>query len=86
MYNNSILNPSRNVCRCENANLVDVSVLVGRVDKSFYRLAFFTKRRIEPFEELTWDYGTDFSNADPDLLLFCCKCGSPVYRDVQTEA
>lgn len=68
------------VCRCYDANLIDVPVLVGRLDRSFYQPAFFTKRRIQPLEELTWDYGTDFSKEDPDLPYFECKCGSPICR------
>lgn len=68
------------VCRCYDANLIDVPVLVGRLDRSFYQPAFFTKRRIQPLEELTWDYGTDFSREDPDLPYFECKCGSPICR------
>ena len=44
-------------------------------------MAFFTKRRIQPLEELMWDYGTDFSRDDPDLAFFECKCGSPMCRD-----
>lgn len=47
-------------CRCEDANLINVPVLVGRLDRSFYRVAFFTKRIVQPYEELTWDYGINF--------------------------
>jgi ABC-type enterochelin transport system permease subunit len=68
------------VCRCDDANLIDVPMLVGRLDRNFYRLAFFMKRRIEPLEELTWDYGNDFSRENPDLLYFECKCGNRICR------
>ena len=50
------------------------------LDRSFYQLAFFTKRKIQPMEELTWDYGTDFSREDPDLPYFECKCESSICR------
>lgn len=68
-------------CRCQDANLINVPVLVGRLDRSFYRVAFFTTREVHPREELTWDYGIDFLQEDADLPVFACKCGSEYCRD-----
>lgn len=68
-------------CRCEDANLLDMPVLIDERDKSFYHVAFFTKRPILEQEELTWDYGIDFDLEDPELPSFACKCQSSMCRD-----
>jgi SET domain-containing protein len=67
--------------RCEDSNLVDVPVSIESVDRRFYHVAFFANRIIRPGEELTWDYGTNFNNDDPDLPQFSCKCESKMCRD-----
>uniref|UniRef100_A0A453P3S0 SET domain-containing protein n=1 Tax=Aegilops tauschii subsp. strangulata TaxID=200361 RepID=A0A453P3S0_AEGTS len=41
--------------RCSDANLIDIPVQIETPDRHYYHVAFFTKRKIEPFEELTWD-------------------------------
>ncbi len=68
------------LCRCEDANLLDMPVKIENANKSIYHVAFFTKRLVEAREELTWDYGNDFSLQDPDLPSFACKCGSSMCR------
>jgi hypothetical protein len=45
-------------------------------------VAFFAKHNIPAFEELTWDYGTNFAREDPELPSFTCMCGSSMCRDV----
>jgi SET domain-containing protein len=67
--------------RCEDSNLVDVPVSIESVDRRFYHVAFFANRIIRPGEELTWDYGTNFNNDDPDLPQFSCKCENKMCRD-----
>lgn len=70
------------VRRCEDANLVDVPVLIGRTGLSFYRLAFFSKWAIDAGEELTWDYNLSFNpESDEELQPFECKCQSDWCRD-----
>lgn len=54
---------------------------IENAGKNFYHVAFFTKRKIKAHEGLTWDYGIDFSNCDPELPSFACKCGSIMCRD-----
>jgi SET domain-containing protein len=56
-------------------------VSIESVDRRYYHVAFFASRIINPGEELTWDYGTDFSKEDPDLPKFSCKCKSAKCRD-----
>nr|CAB3481773.1 unnamed protein product [Digitaria exilis] len=50
--------------RCYDANLVQIPVEVETPDHHYYHLAFFTTKKVEPFEELTWDYGIDFGDVD----------------------
>ncbi|KAL8048251.1 hypothetical protein ABFX02_07G052600 [Erythranthe guttata] len=78
--------------RCFDANLVDIPVEVETPDHHYYRLAFFTKRKVNALEELTWvscshfircfiyDYGFDFNDND-----FECRCGSKLCRDRKTS-
>ncbi|KAJ8498673.1 hypothetical protein OPV22_009225 [Ensete ventricosum] len=42
--------------RCFDANLIEIPVEVETPDHHYYHLAFFTTRKVEAFEELTWDY------------------------------
>jgi SET domain-containing protein len=67
--------------RCGDSNLEDILVSVESVNRSFYHVAFFANRIIHPGEELTWDYGTNFNNDDPDLPTFSCKCNSIMCKD-----
>jgi len=45
------------------------------------QLAFFTTKKVEAFEELTWDYGIDFDDVDGPCKAFRCMCGSRYCRD-----
>jgi hypothetical protein len=56
--------------------------LIDSIDKRLYHVAFFAKHNIPAFEELTWDYGTNFAREDPELPSFTCMCGSSMCRDV----
>ncbi|CAK8543664.1 unnamed protein product [Lathyrus sativus] len=66
--------------RCLDANLIEIPVEVESPSHHYYHIAFFTSRKIEAQEELTWDYGIDFDEDDQSLELFKCKCGSRFCR------
>ncbi|TVU16735.1 hypothetical protein EJB05_40312 [Eragrostis curvula] len=66
--------------RCYDANLVEIPVEVETPDRHYYRLAFFTTKKVEPFEELTWDYGIDFDDDKTPANTFECLCGSRYCR------
>lgn len=63
--------------RCCDANLVVIPVEVETPDHHYYHVAFFTSKKVEAFEELTWDYGIDFDHAKAS---FQCVCGSRYCR------
>ncbi|XP_027165909.1 probable inactive histone-lysine N-methyltransferase SUVR2 [Coffea eugenioides] len=67
--------------RCDDANLVEIPVEVETPDHHYYHLAFFTTRKVDAFEELTWDYGIDFSDHTHPVKAFKCGCGSQFCRD-----
>lgn len=69
--------------RCFDANLVEVPVEVETPDHHYYHLAFFTTRKIEAFEELTWDYGIDFDDHAHPIKAFQCRCGSRFCRNMK---
>ncbi|XP_072967599.1 probable inactive histone-lysine N-methyltransferase SUVR2 isoform X2 [Typha angustifolia] len=69
--------------RCYDANLVEIPVEVETPDHHYYHLAFFTTRKVEAFEELTWDYGIDFDDHDHPIKAFRCRCGSRYCRDLK---
>jgi hypothetical protein len=56
-------------------------VKIENAGKDFYHVAFFTKQRIQAKEALTWDYGIDFQNRDPDFPSFVCNCRSIFCRN-----
>ncbi|XP_031502518.1 probable inactive histone-lysine N-methyltransferase SUVR2 isoform X2 [Nymphaea colorata] len=62
--------------RCFDANLVEIPVEIETPDHHYYHLAFFTTREVEALEELTWDYGIDFDDAEHPVKAFQCLCGS----------
>ncbi|KAI3469832.1 hypothetical protein Pfo_026495 [Paulownia fortunei] len=66
--------------RCFDANLVEIPVEVETPDHHYYHLAFFTTRKVNALEELTWDYGIDF-NDDYPVKNFQCRCGNKFCRD-----
>ena len=72
--------------RCEDANLIDVPVRVNNREGGAYHVAYFAKDDIEALEELTWDYGSSFQEADVNavdvVFPFRCKCGSTHCRDI----
>ncbi|CAN6226322.1 unnamed protein product [Urochloa humidicola] len=65
--------------RCYDANLVGIPVEVETPLHHYYHLALFTRKKVEAFEELTWDYGVDF-NDDKHPGPFQCLCGSRYCR------
>ncbi|XP_054803699.1 histone-lysine N-methyltransferase SUVR4-like isoform X1 [Prosopis cineraria] len=67
--------------RCSDATLIDIPVEVETPDRHYYHLAFFTNRKVNAYEELTWDYGIDFDDHDHPIKAFQCCCGSPFCRD-----
>ncbi|PKU75873.1 Histone-lysine N-methyltransferase SUVR4 [Dendrobium catenatum] len=67
--------------RCFDANLVEVPVEWETPDHHYYHLAFFTTRKVEALEELTWDYGIDFDDRSHPIKAFKCLCGSRFCRD-----
>ncbi|KDO53061.1 hypothetical protein CISIN_1g037821mg [Citrus sinensis] len=69
--------------RCFDANLIDIPVEIETPDRHYYHLAFFTTRDVSASEELTWDYGIDFSDHDHPIKAFHCCCGSEFCRDVK---
>ncbi|KAJ6822402.1 putative inactive histone-lysine N-methyltransferase SUVR1 isoform X1 [Iris pallida] len=69
--------------RCFDANLVEIPVEVETPDRHYYHLAFFTTRKVEPYEELTWDYGIDFDDHGHPIKAFKCRCGSKFCRDMK---
>ncbi|KAH6803362.1 hypothetical protein C2S51_000362 [Perilla frutescens var. frutescens] len=62
--------------RCEDANLMDIPVQVETPDRHYYHVAFFTKRKVDALEELTWDYQIDFEDNDHPIEAFHCCCGN----------
>ncbi|KAK4850318.1 hypothetical protein QYF36_005638 [Acer negundo] len=71
--------------RCFDANLTDIPVEVETPDRHYYHLALFTARNVNALEELTWDYGIDFSDHNHPIKAFKCGCGSAVCRDVKRK-
>lgn len=69
--------------RCYDANLMEIPVEVESPDRHYYHLAFFTTRKVEALEELTWDYGIDFEDLGHPIKAFECRCGSAKCRDVK---
>ncbi|PSR92805.1 Histone-lysine N-methyltransferase [Actinidia chinensis var. chinensis] len=67
--------------RCVDANLIDIPVEVETPDHHYYHLAFFTKRKVDALEELTWDYGIDFNDHNHPIKAFQCCCGSAFCQD-----
>ncbi|XP_020160631.1 probable inactive histone-lysine N-methyltransferase SUVR1 [Aegilops tauschii subsp. strangulata] len=66
--------------RCRDANLAMVPVQVETPDRHYYHVAFFTSRKVEALEELTWDYGIDFDEELGPVKVFECLCGSKYCR------
>jgi len=71
--------------RCYDANLVQIPVEVETPDHHYYHLAFFTTKKVEAFEELTWDYGIDFDDVNGPSRAFRCMCGSRCCRDPRSS-
>lgn len=69
--------------RCYDANLVEIPVEVETPDHHYYHLAFFTTKKVEAFEELTWDYGIDFGDGKDPVKAFQCLCGSRYCRGIR---
>ncbi|KAH7669735.1 Histone-lysine N-methyltransferase SUVR4/SUVR1/SUVR2 protein [Dioscorea alata] len=68
--------------RCFDANMIEIPVEVESPDHHYYHIAFFTTRKVEAYEELTWDYGIDFSDHTHPIKAFHCCCGSRFCRDM----
>lgn len=71
--------------RCFDANLVEIPVEVETPDHHYYHLAYFTTRKIDAMEELTWDYGIDFDDDYHPVKAFQCSCGSLACRDLKSS-
>ncbi|GAV83001.1 SET domain-containing protein/Pre-SET domain-containing protein/WIYLD domain-containing protein [Cephalotus follicularis] len=71
--------------RCFDANLIDIPVEVETPDRHYYHLAFFTSRDVSALEELSWDYGIDFSDHNHPVKAFQCCCGSKSCRDLKQK-
>ncbi|XP_022005669.1 histone-lysine N-methyltransferase SUVR4 isoform X2 [Helianthus annuus] len=71
--------------RCSDSNLIEIPVEIETPHHHYYHIAFFTKRDIDPFEELTWDYGIDFADVEHPIKAFKCQCASPHCRDVRRK-
>lgn len=71
--------------RCFDANLVEIPVEVETPDHHYYHLAFFTTRKVDALEELTWDYGIDFDDHNHPVKAFRCCCGSKGCRDTRNS-
>ncbi|KAL3647701.1 hypothetical protein CASFOL_008669 [Castilleja foliolosa] len=69
--------------RCYDSNLVEIPVEVETPDHHYYRLAFFTTRKVKAMEELTWDYGIDFDDHEHPIKAFQCRCGSKYCRNIK---
>ncbi|KAF7011274.1 hypothetical protein CFC21_025601 [Triticum aestivum] len=67
-------------CRCCDANLAMIPIEVETPDHQYYHVAFFTSKKVEAFEELTWDYGIDFDDERQPVKAFECLCGSRYCR------
>ncbi|KAL6518274.1 hypothetical protein OROMI_033975 [Orobanche minor] len=67
--------------RCFDGNLIEVPVQVETPDRHYYHLAFFTKRKVDALEELTWDYEIDFNDNSHPVKAFKCLCESEHCRD-----
>nr|XP_033508256.1 probable inactive histone-lysine N-methyltransferase SUVR2 isoform X5 [Nicotiana tomentosiformis] len=70
--------------RCYDANLVEIPVEVETPDHHYYHVAFFTTRKVNALEELTWDYGIDFTDHSHPVKAFKCCCGSELCRDIKS--
>ncbi|GAB2217779.1 hypothetical protein Droror1_Dr00000991 [Drosera rotundifolia] len=62
IVNETSLNPLLPLFKYSGSNLVAIPVEIENPDHHYYHLAFFTKRRTEALEELTWDYGIHFDD------------------------
>ncbi|GMY20554.1 histone-lysine N-methyltransferase SUVR4 isoform X2 [Fagus crenata] len=67
--------------RCFDGNLIDIPVELETPDRHYYHLAFFTTRKVNAFQELTWDYGIHFDDQNHPIKAFQCCCGSVFCRD-----
>ncbi|GFP85397.1 histone-lysine n-methyltransferase suvr2 [Phtheirospermum japonicum] len=72
--------------RCYDSNLVEIPVEVETPDHHYYHLAFFTNRKVNAMEELTWDYGIDFDDHDHPFKAFHCQCGSKFCRNIKPSS
>ncbi|KAL0414229.1 UNVERIFIED_CONTAM: Histone-lysine N-methyltransferase SUVR4 [Sesamum radiatum] len=60
--------------------VMTIPVEIETPDHHYYHLAFFTTRKVNAMEELTWDYGVEFNDYQP-AKAFHCYCGSKFCRD-----
>nr|GMC76253.1 probable inactive histone-lysine N-methyltransferase SUVR2 isoform X1 [Ipomoea batatas] len=42
--------------RCSDGNLIEIPVQIETPDHHYYHIAFFTNRKVNAFEELTWEF------------------------------
>lgn len=72
--------------RCSDANLIEIPVEVETPDHHYYHVALFTARKVDAFEELTWDYGVDFDDNEHHIKAFRCLCGSKFCRNMKRSS
>ncbi|XP_047335019.1 probable inactive histone-lysine N-methyltransferase SUVR1 isoform X2 [Impatiens glandulifera] len=72
--------------RCFDSNMVEIPVEVETPDHHYYHLAFFTTRKVQAMEELTWDYGIDFDDHEHPVKAFKCHCGSKFCRNIKRNS
>ncbi|CAO2840490.1 unnamed protein product [Amaranthus hypochondriacus] len=72
--------------RCSDANLIEIPVEVETPSHHYYHVALFTTRKINAFEELTWDYGLDFDDGESHIKAFRCLCGSKFCRNMKRSS
>ncbi|KAF8394235.1 hypothetical protein HHK36_020442 [Tetracentron sinense] len=71
--------------RCHDGNLIEIPVEVETPDHHYYHVAFFTTRKVDALEELTWDYCIDFDDHNHPVKAFRCCCGSKFCRDMKNS-
>lgn len=72
--------------RCSDANLIEIPVEVETPNHHYYHVALFTTRKVNAFEELTWDYGVDFDDGEHHVKAFRCLCGSSFCRNMKRSS
>ncbi|KAL6210047.1 hypothetical protein ACLB2K_020985 [Fragaria x ananassa] len=59
-----------NVARFINHRCFDANCILDHLPSACTQLAFFTTRKVNALEELTWDYGIDFFDENHPVKAF----------------